>query len=151
MSSTPTAGAHWIRAALQVNPYAYKGKNAPSASFKSEDDYNKALLDECDAQGIGLIAITDHWCVDSAEGLIKASTDRGIVALPGFEASSAEGMHILVIFESGTELSTINAAIGACGVQPGCQRDHRKLIQGRPREDDRPWCIGDPGPRQCRK
>lgn len=120
MSSTPTAGAHWIRAALQVNPYAYKGKNAPSASFKSEDDYNKALLDECDAQGIGLIAITDHWCVDSAEGLIKASTDRGIVALPGFEASSAEGMHILVIFESGTELSTINAAIGACGVQPGC-------------------------------
>ncbi len=120
MSSTPTVGAHWIRAALQVNPYAYKGKNAPSASFSSEDDYYKALLDECELLRIGLIAITDHWCVDSAEGLINASTERGIVALPGFEASSTEGVHILVIFESGTELSTVNAAIGACGVQPGC-------------------------------
>lgn len=120
MSNTPSVGAHWIRAALQVNPYAYKGKNPPSASFNSEDDYNKALLDECEAQGIGLIAITDHWSVDSVEGLIKGSTDRGIVALPGFEASSAEGVHVLVIFESGTELSAINAAIGACGVQPGC-------------------------------
>src|SRR5665647_3789971 len=110
-------GAHWIRAALQVNPYAYKGKNQPSISFSSEADYNKALLDECEALGISLIAVTDHWCVDSAKGLIDEATARGIVALPGFEANSAEGVHILVIFEADAELSAVNAAIGACGVQ----------------------------------
>lgn len=113
-------GAHWIRVALQVNPYAYKGKNEPSKSFGSEDDYNKALLDECERLGISVIAVTDHWCVDSASGLISAANGRGIVALPGFEANSSEGVHILVIFEAGTKASTVNAAIGACGVQPAC-------------------------------
>ncbi len=115
-----TVGAHWIRAALQVNPYNYQGTNQPSTAFSSEDDYNKALLDECESLSIGLIAITDHWCVDTASGLIGAASARGIVALPGFEANSSEGVHLLVMFEAGTDLSTINAAIGACGVDPGC-------------------------------
>lgn len=47
-----TPGAHWVRAALQVNPNNYKGKNQPSNFFGNEDDYNKALLDECEALGI---------------------------------------------------------------------------------------------------
>lgn len=111
-------GAHWVRAALQVNPYAYKGKNEPSKSFSSEDDYNKALLDQCESLGIGLIAITDHWCVDSAAGLMAAAESRGIAALPGFEANSSEGVHLLVIFEAGTATAKVNAAIGICGSTP---------------------------------
>jgi DNA repair ATPase RecN len=112
-------GAHWVRAALQVNPYAYKGKNAPSTSFGSEDDYNKLLLDECEKLGIRVIAITDHWSVESATRLRDAATERGIVALLGFEANSSEGVHILVIFEVGTSVAEINAAIGICGSSPG--------------------------------
>jgi hypothetical protein len=115
-----TIGAHWIRAALQVNPFAYQGKNQPSTSFSKEGDYNAALLNECEALGIAVIAITDHWCADSASGLIADATDRGIVAFPGFEANSSEGVHLLVVFEAGTDLSAVNAAIGACGVEPGC-------------------------------
>lgn len=113
-------GAHWIRAALQVNPYGYQGASAPSQSYASEHAYNAALLDECEALGIGLIAVTDHWCVDSAQGLVAAAEARGIVALPGFEANTSEGVHLLVIFERDTECSTINGAIGACGAEPGC-------------------------------
>ncbi|MCT1434924.1 TrlF family AAA-like ATPase [Dietzia maris] len=120
MSGKTTPGARWVRAALQVNPYEYEGKNAPSASYGKEADYNKALLDECEAQGIELIAITDHWKVDSALQLIQDAADRGIVGLPGFEANSAEGVHILVIFEAGTAAATVNAAIGMCGAAPGC-------------------------------
>ena len=93
-------GAHWVRAALQVNPYAYEGRNAPKNFFANEEDYNEALLDECQVQQISLIAITDHWCVDSARGLVDAAAARGIVALPGFEANSSEGIHVLVIFEA---------------------------------------------------
>lgn len=109
-----------MRAALQVNPYEYEGKNAPSATYDTEAAYNKALLDECEAQGIELFAVTDHWKVDSALQLIRDAAERGIVALPGFEANSAEGIHILVIFEAGTSAATINAAIGMCNVSPGC-------------------------------
>lgn len=120
MNNKTDLGARWVRAALQVNPYEYKGKNAPSATYNAEADYNTALLDECEAQGIELLAVTDHWKVDSALQLIRDASDRGIVALPGFEANSSEGFHILVIFEAGTSESTINAAIGMCGVEPGC-------------------------------
>nr|WP_198950221.1 hypothetical protein [Kineosporia sp. A_224] len=71
------------------------------------------------ALGIRMIAITDHWCVDSAASLISAAEVRGIVALPGFEANTSEGVHLLVIFEVGTPSAEINAAIGICGGTPG--------------------------------
>lgn len=114
------AGARWIRAALQVNPFTYEGRNSPKTFFSDEAAYNSALLDTCQEMGISMIAVTDHWCVDSATGLIAAAEDRGIVALPGFEANSSEGIHILVIFEAGTPIATIDAAIGRCGATPGC-------------------------------
>ena len=114
------SGAQWIRAALQVNPFGYEGSNAPNQFFDDEKHYNAKLLDTCDELGIRLIGITDHWRVDSAVGLIAAAEDRGIVALPGFEANSSEGIHILVLFEAGTPLGDINAAIGRCGPNPGC-------------------------------
>ena len=113
-------GAHWVRAALQVNPFGYEGRNAPKQFFDDEAHYNAKLLDTCDELGIRLIGITDHWRVDSAVGLIAAAEDRGIVALPGFEANSSEGIHILVLFEAGTPLDDITAAIGRCGPNPGC-------------------------------
>lgn len=113
-------GARWLRAALQVNPFGYKGAGAPSRSFADEAAYNQALLDKCEAEAIELIAVTDHWCVDSAAGLIAAAKDRPVTVLPGFEANTSEGIHLLVLFEAGTESSEIIAAIGACGVRPGC-------------------------------
>jgi len=120
VSIAATPGAHWVRAALQVNPYTYEGKNAPSNSFATEVAYNSALLDECQAQGIELIAITDHWRVDSALQLVQDADARGIVALPGFEANTSEGIHVLVIFDVGVGAAAVNAAIGQCGASPGC-------------------------------
>jgi DNA repair ATPase RecN len=92
----------------------------PSASFVDENAYNQALLDKCVELGIEIIAITDHWCVDTAGTLIDSATDRGIAALPGFEANSSEAVHLLVIFEAGTALADVTAAIGECGGTPGC-------------------------------
>lgn len=113
-------GARWVKAALQVNPYAYLGRSAPSAVFADETSYNAALLDRCEQVGIEILAVTDHWSVDTARSLIDAATARGIVALPGFEANSAEGCHLLVIFETDTDFADINAGIGVCGATPGC-------------------------------
>ncbi|MGV0787667.1 TrlF family AAA-like ATPase [Mycolicibacterium sp. XJ2] len=125
MSKTPAAtlneqvSARWVRAALQINPYSYIGQSAPSTSFADEAAYNTAILDRCELLGIEIIGITDHWRVDSAAGLIAAAEARGMTALPGFEANTAEGYHLLVLLESGTELGKVNAAIGACGASPG--------------------------------
>lgn len=112
------AGARWIRAALQVNPFDYVGASAPKSKYPNEAAYNKALLDKCNAEGIELIAVTDHWSIDTSMGLIGDAALRGIVALPGFEANSSEGVHLLVIFEAGTKAGVINAAIGKCGGPP---------------------------------
>jgi hypothetical protein len=108
-----------VRAALQVNPYEYKGNPSPSKAYADERAYNTALLDACDGLGISLLAVTDHWCASSAAGLIEAARARGVVALPGFEAISSEGAHLLVIFDEGTSLEDLTVAIGACGMTPG--------------------------------
>lgn len=36
MSEKTTHGARWVRSALQVSPYEYQGKNAPSATYDTE-------------------------------------------------------------------------------------------------------------------
>ena len=118
--ATKNTGARWVRAALHVNPFGYVGSNAPSAAFASEDDYNQALVAECVAQNIQVIAVTDHWSVDTARGLVDSAGAAGITVFPGFEANSAEGKHLLVIFDEKATFTDINAAIGACGVSPGC-------------------------------
>jgi hypothetical protein len=116
-----TSGARWVRVALQVNPFAYVGANAPSNSFTDEASYNAALMSELQELGIELIAVTDHWRAESAQSLIAACEAAGVHALPGLEAISGEGIHVLVIFDGGTSTNDVNAAIGACGVTPGCQ------------------------------
>jgi hypothetical protein len=116
----PIEAAKWVRAALQVNPYGYHGRNSPSTRFADEQSYNSALIQALQALDISMIAITDHWCVDSALELMSDAEAAGIAVLPGFEANTSEGIHLLVLFERMTPASTINAAIGRCGVTPSC-------------------------------
>lgn len=125
------AGARWHRVSLQVNPYGYKGMSAPNKKFPDEQSYNEAIVGACRQWNIELIAITDHWSVKTAKGLAQAAERAGIVVLPGFEAVSSEGIHLLVLFERGTGYEDVNAAIGACGGTPGCGFDNL----GRPYEE----------------
>lgn len=112
-------GARWVRAALQVNPFGYVGNPSPSKRFADEATYNAALIAELQARGIELIAITDHWNASTATRLIADAETAGIVALPGFEANTSECIHLLIIFERGTKIDVVTAAIGACGLTPG--------------------------------
>ena len=112
-------GARWVRAALQVNPYSYHGKVSPSNRFATEELYNRALIEQLKELHIEIIAVTDHWCVNSATKLIEEAKNNGITALPGFEANSNDGVHILVIFPEDTPFAQINAAIGRAGGEPG--------------------------------
>lgn len=108
-------GARWVRAALQVNPYEYVGHPSPKEAFESEDEYNRSLLEECLSLQIGMIAVTDHWRANSAEALLEMAEEYGIRALPGFEAITSEGIHLLGIFPAGTSVEYLTTLIGQCG------------------------------------
>jgi len=109
-------GARFYRCALQVNPYEYLTKNKRHSAFRDEAAYNKAMLDACKANGIEAIAITDHFCVQSAVGLADAASKVGIVVYPGFEARTKDGIHVLCLFEPATDIAKLERFIGNCGV-----------------------------------
>ena len=136
-------GARWIRAALQVNPYSYHGKVSPRNSFATEELYNQALIEELKRLNIEIIAVTDHWCINSATKLIREAKNNGITALPGFEANSSEGVHILIIFPEDTPFEQINAIInimtqrGALAIPAHANTENSGLfkLRGKPLEN----------------
>ncbi|MHA7306913.1 TrlF family AAA-like ATPase [Arthrobacter sp. TMN-49] len=114
-------GASWHRCALQVNPFAYLANNAKeSPEFADEESYNSALIEALQHDSIDVIAITDHWCVDSSSVLRKAATAVGITVFPGFEATAKDGAHLLVLFDPAVTAASINRRIGECGIPDDC-------------------------------
>lgn len=109
-------GARFIRAALQVNPYQYLIKNGKPVDGMDEAGYNQAVVDACLAGSIEVIAVTDHFAIDDSQSLIDLARQNGIVAFPGFEVVTADGVHFLCIFDEDTPNRTIQNCIGACGV-----------------------------------
>jgi hypothetical protein len=99
------AGARWYRVALKVNPYDYHGRSAPHTKFPDEQSYNGATVSACRQWHIELIAITDHWRIRTAEGLARAAEASGITVLPGFEAVSSEGIHLLVLLSAAPDMT----------------------------------------------
>ena len=112
-------GARWVRCALQVNPYDYLGRHNKPDGFGSEDAYNEAIIASCRENQVEVIAVTDHFRIGSAEGLLKAAEEGGISAFPGIEVMCSDGVHLLVLFEIGTNLNRIERFIGKCGIADG--------------------------------
>lgn len=110
------AGATWWRCALQVAPYQYLATNSSPDGYGSEESYNSALIDAFTAAGIQVIGFADHWRIRSCETLQAAAADAGIVTLPGFEATTKDGVHVLVHFDPETEFSEVERRINECGI-----------------------------------
>lgn len=110
-------GARFYRCAFQVNPFEYLGRHSKSSKFTDEQSYNNAIVAACLDNGIEVIAITDHYRVQSSQSLADAATKAGIIVFPGFEAVTKDGVHFLCLFEPGKPFSELERHIGACGVQ----------------------------------
>ena len=108
-------GARFYRCALQVNPFAYLGRNNKQTSFKSEADYNAEIIAGCKKAGIEVIAVTDHYRVDESKGLVQAAREAGLFAFSGFEAVTKDGVHFLCLFDRDKE-AVLERFIGECGV-----------------------------------
>jgi PHP family Zn ribbon phosphoesterase len=116
-ASPRQAGAQWVRCALQVNPYAYHEVNSPaSLPTGGEDVYIAGMVKALLAANVELVGITDHWRAERSETLREACTAAGITVLPGFEATASEGVHVLVLFDPGTDIAVLNQRIAECGV-----------------------------------
>lgn len=109
-------GTEWVRCALQVNPFSYLQANGKQPAGSTEDEYNATMVAALRAENVGAIAITDHWAVDTGERLRIAASEAGITVFPGFEATTKDGVHLLLLFDPDTTSSTINRHIGGCGI-----------------------------------
>jgi hypothetical protein len=86
------AGARFYKCALQVNPFAYTKRHAKQSVYKTEEEYNAAIVAACIEEGIEVVGITDHFRIATSRSLADALTTAGIHVLLGFEASSSEGV-----------------------------------------------------------
>ena len=114
------SGARFYRCALQVNPFAYLNRYSKPTAFKSEADYNKAIVDACIEREIEVIGVTDHYRVQDSWNLLSAARAAGIKAFGGFEAVTKDGVHFLCLFDADKD-EKLERFIGECGVHDSDQ------------------------------
>ncbi len=101
------------KCALQVNPWSYAKAYQGSNHCLDETAYNVAARERCIANGIEVVGIADHGSVDGVETLRGELEAHGIVVFPGFEIASAEKVHMVCLYPSGTSITTLNQYLGA--------------------------------------
>jgi hypothetical protein len=64
----------------------------------------RAVVARAGEVGLDLIAITDHNTTENAAAAIEAAAGTGLTVLPGIELTTSEEVHLLGLFEPGTDL-----------------------------------------------
>jgi hypothetical protein len=108
-------GARFYRCALQVNPFAYLKRHNKQTPFRTEAEYNAAIIAACRQAGIEVIGVTDHYRVEESVALVKAAREAGLFAFSGFEAVTKDGVHLLCLFDPDKD-SVLERFIGECGI-----------------------------------
>ena len=108
-------GARFFRCALQVNPFAYLSRHSKPTAFRTEADYNAAIIAACHECGIEIIGVTDHYRVQESASLIQAARAAGLFAFSGFEAVTKDGVHFLCLFDPDKD-AVLERLIGQCGI-----------------------------------
>ncbi len=92
-------GTKFYRCALQLKPFAYVQRHKKQTKFRSDAEYNNAIINACTANGIEVVGITDHYRFQSSSmSLVDAAQDAGLWAFGVFEAVSKDGVHFLCLF-----------------------------------------------------
>ena len=92
-------GARFYRCALQVNPFAYLNRHKKQTTFRTEADYNAAIIAACQEARIEVIGVADHYRVQESTRLVQAARAAGLFAFSGFEAVTKDGVHFLCLFD----------------------------------------------------
>ena len=108
-------GARFYRCALQVNPFAYLSRHSKHTPFRTEAEYNAAIIAACQEVGIEVIGVTDHYRVQESAGLVQAARAAGLFVFSGFEAVTKDGVHFLCLFDPDKD-NVLERFIGECGI-----------------------------------
>jgi PHP family Zn ribbon phosphoesterase len=73
--------------------------------------YPRAVVERALAAGLDLIAVTDHNSGENAAGVEQAAAGTRLTVLPGLELTTEEEAHILGLFDPGTDLGPLLAAV----------------------------------------
>lgn len=114
---TASSGSRYVKCAFQVNPFAYGSRHSKNSGFTDEGQYNGAMVRACQEHGVQVVALTDHFRFDDSDSLRVKLEESGIVVFPGFEANSADGVHILCLFPPGSSCADMNSNVGACDIR----------------------------------
>ena len=110
-------GAKFYKCALHVNSFDYLVRtNRSDPTLADEASYNAAVVEACMDTGVEVIAVTDHYRVKSSMSLMSTASEAGIIVLPGFEAVTKDGVHLLCLFDQNTPVDRVDRVIGGCGV-----------------------------------
>jgi hypothetical protein len=71
----------------------------------------RAVVERALAAGLDLMAVTDHNTTENAAAVIEAASGTGLAVLPGIEMTTAEEVHLLGLFEAGTDLGPFQAEV----------------------------------------
>ncbi len=71
----------------------------------------RAVVAGARAAGLDVIAVTDHNTTENAAAVIEAAAGTGLAVLPGIEMTTSEEVHILGLFEAGTDLGPFQAEV----------------------------------------
>jgi 3',5'-nucleoside bisphosphate phosphatase len=75
------------------------------------DMYPRALIDKCIAEGLDVIAITDHNASENIPFVRRCAEGKSLTVLSGMEITSSEEVHILALFDNYTDLLKIQKLI----------------------------------------
>jgi len=73
--------------------------------------YPRAVVAKARAAGLDIIAVTDHNSGENTAAVAEAAAGTGLAVLPGIELATEEEAHILGLFDSGTDLGPLLAAV----------------------------------------
>ncbi len=70
-------------------------------------NYPRRVVERARAEGLAIIAVSDHNAAGNAGAVIQAAQGTGLTVLPGMEITTEEEVHILAVFGSLDALASV--------------------------------------------
>jgi PHP family Zn ribbon phosphoesterase len=93
-----------------------------SVCYRDKSVMPEQIVDTALANGLEVIAITDHNTAAAIDDVVRAAKDKDLFVFPGIELSTREG-HVFAIFDLATPLSILEDFLDDVGIDGERQGD----------------------------